>query len=157
LILVAALALALGLIGSRLLSAAPGASAGPGSSAVAQAGSPSAVAPSSAASPAPSATATPLRTAAPTVDPAVRALDDLDAAIAAARGGRDGLKGKDANDLASRVADVRRDLEAGDRAKALRDAKDLDRRVRDRAGELDQQDANRLTAASAALLRVLGG
>ena len=33
----------------------------------------------------------------------------------------------------------------------------LDRRVRDRAKELDDQAANRLTAASAALLRALGG
>ena len=121
-------------------------------------GSPSAaVPPSPSASLVPSAAPTPVRTAAPTPDPAVRALDDLDAAIAAARGGHDGLKGKDANDLASRVAVVRHDLDAGDRSKALRDARELDHRVRDRARDLDDEAGDRLTAASAALLRALGG
>ena len=158
LISVAAVALAIGLIGSRLLSGTTTASAGPGSSAAALAGSPSAaVAPSASASLAPSASPSPVRTPAPTVDPAIRALDDLDAAISAARGGHDGLKGKDANDLAARVAVVRRDLGAGNRSKALRDAKELDQRVRDRAKDLDNEAGDRLTAASAALLRALGG
>jgi hypothetical protein len=100
---------------------------------------------------------TPVRTVVPTPDPAIRALDDLDAAIAAARGGHDGLKGKDANDLAARVAVVRGDLDAGDRSKALRDARELDRRIRDRARDLDNEAGDRLIAASAALLRALGG
>ena len=158
LLTIAAAVLVLGLIGSRLLSAAPTSSGDPRASAVGQVGSPSAaVPPSASASLVPSASPTPVRTAVPTPDPAVRALDDLDAAIAAARGGHDGLKGKDANDLAARVAVVRRDLDAGDRSKALRDARELDRRIRDRADELGEEAGARLTAASAALLRALGG
>jgi eukaryotic-like serine/threonine-protein kinase len=158
LISIAAAVLVLALIGSRLLSAGPTASGNPQESGAAQVGSPSAaVPPSPSASFVPSAAPTPVRTPAPTPDPAIQALDDLDAAISAARGGRDGLKGKDANDLAARVAEIRRDLDAGDRAKALRDAKELDQRVRDRAKDLDNEAGDRLTAASAALLRALGG
>ncbi|HEY7970943.1 MAG TPA: hypothetical protein VID95_13180, partial [Candidatus Limnocylindrales bacterium] len=115
-----------------------------------------AVSASPSASLVPSAAPTPARTVAPTADPAIKALDDLDAAISAARGGRNGLKGKEANDLASRVAQVRRDLDAGDRSKALRDAKELDQQVRDRADNVDNESGNRLTAASAALLKALG-
>ena len=142
------------LIGSRLLSAAPTPSGDPrverrGAARVAvRRPSP----PSPSASLVPSAAPTPVERPRRPPDPAIRALDDLDAAIAAARGGRDGLKGKDANDLASRVAEVRRDLDAGDRSKALRDAKELDRRVRDRAKDLDNEAGDQLTAASAALL-----
>jgi serine/threonine-protein kinase len=157
LLAIAAAVLVLGLIGLRLLPAAP-TSGDPQASAVAQAGSPSAaVPPSASASLVPSVAPTPVRTVVPTPDPAIRALDDLDAAIAAARGGHDGLKGKDANDLAARVAVVRGDLDAGDRSKALRDARELDRRIRDRARDLDNEAGDRLIAASAALLRALGG
>jgi hypothetical protein len=157
LISVVPLALVIGILGSLLLSAAPTGSTGPGSGA-AQAPSPSApVAQSASVSLAPSGSPSPVPTPAPTVDPALRALDELDAAIAAARGGPDGLKGKDANELAERVAVVRRDLAANDRAKALRDARDLDRRVRDRARRLDEQTAKALTDASTALVTALGG
>jgi serine/threonine-protein kinase len=157
LISIFAVFLAVGLIGSRLLSAAPTSSGDPRASGVAQLASPSlAVSASPSASLVPSAAPTPARTVAPTADPAIQALDDLDAAISAARGGRNGLKGKEANDLASRVAQVRRDLDAGDRSKALRDAKELDQQVRDRADNVDNESGNRLTAASAALLKALG-
>ncbi len=159
LISIAAVVLAFGLIGSRLLSAAPTGSVEPRPSGAAPVASPStaAVAASLSPSPSPSPSPTPIRTAAPTIDPAVHALDEVDAAISAARGGRDGLKGKEANELASRVAVVRRDLDSGDRPKALRDARELDRRVRDRVEGLDDEAAHRLTAASAALVTALAG
>ena len=134
LLTIVAAVLVLGLIGSRLLSAGPTSSGDPRAERRRRGRSPSARRPAQSR---PRASCRrrrrrPSDTAAPTPDPAVRALDDLDAAIAAARGGHDGLKGKDANDLAARVAVVRRDLDAGDRAKALRDARELDQRVRDR-------------------------
>jgi serine/threonine-protein kinase len=144
-------ALVIGFVGSRLLAAiAPGGSPatvpGPSSSAASAAPSPS-------ASPALSPTPVP----SPTVDPAVTALDELSAAIDAARGGPDGLKGKEANELDTMVARVRRDLDAGDRSKALKDARELDRRVRDAAEHVSEDAARRLRAASAALLDALGG
>ena len=88
-------------------------SPGPGASIVGKT-SPSASLPAPAASPSIKATAR--ATPAPTTDPAIAALDALGAAINAARGGPDGLKGKDANDLEERVAAVRRALDGGDRA-----------------------------------------
>jgi len=94
---------------------------------------------------------------APSADPAIAALDDVDAAIAAARGGPQGLKGKDANALESLAARVRRDLDAGDRRRALSDARELDRRARDVAHYLEDQVASRLTKATGHLVDVLGG
>ena len=81
----------------------------------------------------------------------------MSAAINAARGGPDGLKGKDANDLEERVAAVRRALDGGDRASALDAARKLDRRVDDMAKDLDDDDEDRLQAASADLVEALGG
>jgi hypothetical protein len=88
---------------------------------------------------------------------AITALNDVDAAIAAARGGPDGLKGKEANALESMAARVRRDLEEGNRRKALDDARALDRRARDLANHLNESAAQRLTDATAALVDALGG
>ena len=93
----------------------------------------------------------------PTADPAVAALDALDAAIGAAKGGPDGLKGKDVNDLEAGVAAVRRALAGGDREAALEAARKLDRQIADRTKHLDRDAAARLRDASAALLRALGG
>jgi uncharacterized membrane protein len=81
----------------------------------------------------------------------------MDAAISAARGGPDGLKGKDANDLEARAADVRRALLSGDRAAALDAARKLDRRVADVTKNLGTDQATRLRTASQDLLRALGG
>ena len=67
------------------------------------------------------------------------------------------LKGKEANELESLAGRVGRDLDADDRAKALRDARDLDRRVRDRSEDLNESTAARLRSASTALVRSLGG
>jgi len=90
-------------------------------------------------------------------DPAIAALDAMDAAIAAARGGSDGLKGKDANDLEKRTADIRRALDSGDRAAALDMAQKLDRRVADLAKNLGTDQATLLRTASEDLVRALGG
>ena len=113
------------------------------------------VAPS--ASPSPSLPASPSPTPSPTPDPAFGALDAVDAAIAGARGGPDGLKGKDANDLESMAAAVRRALSAGDRGAALDAARRLDHRISDLGDEIGRDQAARLRSASAYLVRTLGG
>jgi hypothetical protein len=79
------------------------------------------------------------------------------AAISAAKGGPDGLKGKEANELDSAAARVRRDLDAGDLGAALKDARALDKRVRDATDKLRSDAAARLRTASAHLVDVLGG
>ena len=81
----------------------------------------------------------------------------MDAAIGAARGGPDGLKGKDANDLEKRTAEIRRALDRGDEAAALDLASKLDRRVADLAKNLGGNQATRLRSASQDLVRALGG
>ena len=85
------------------------------------------------------------------------ALNRVDAAIAAARGGPDGLKGKDANSLESMAARVRRDVADGKSATALRDARALDRRAQDLSDHLNEAAAQRLTDATAALVDAVGG
>jgi hypothetical protein len=109
--------------------------------------------PAASPSPVPSASPSPR----PSVDPAIAALDAVDGAIAAARGGHDGLKGKEANDLESLAGRVRTALADGDRTRALSVARDLDRRVRDVADHLGQDAGDRLRGASAALVDALGG
>jgi hypothetical protein len=111
------------------------------------------VAPSASASAIPSPTIVP----SPTLDPAIRALDAMDAAIAAAQGGPDGLKGKEARDLESMASAVRRALATGDRRAALDAARKLDRRVSDLDDKIGREQAARLKAASADLVRALGG
>jgi serine/threonine-protein kinase len=106
------------------------------------------------AGPLPSAAASPSTT--PTADPALTALDAVDRAIAAARGGPDGLKGKDANELEDLAGRVRRDLLGGDRSAALDAARALDRKIRDVARHLGKDAADRLRSASTALLGALG-
>jgi hypothetical protein len=81
----------------------------------------------------------------------------MDAAIAAARGGSDGLKGKEANDLEMMATAVRRALTSGDRRAALDAARKLDQRVSDLADKLGRDQAARLQAASANLVQALGG
>ena len=121
---------------------------------------PSSPAPSRSPSVAPSPSLIPSQSPsvpAPSSDPAVTALDNVEAAIAAARGGPDGLKGKDANALESLAGRVRRDLANGDRRAAMTDARELDRRARDIADHLDGQMAARLTRATGHLVDVLRG
>jgi hypothetical protein len=81
----------------------------------------------------------------------------MDAAIGSARGGPDGLKGKDANDLEQRTAAIRRALDGGDRSSALNLARKLDHRVADLAKNLGAEQASRLRAAAQDLLHALGG
>jgi len=88
----------------------------------------------------------------PSPDPALASLQAMNAAIGAARGGPDGLKGKEANDLEQRTADIGRALATGDRAAALELARKLDKRIRDLG-----KDAVSLRDESAALIRALGG
>jgi hypothetical protein len=146
LVLVIVVAL-VGLINSAVLSGPRG-----------PAGTGSGVAPSSSAPPSPSIAASPSAvTPSPSLDPALASLNAMDAAISAARGGPDGLKGKDANDLEARAAEVRRALDAGDRKAALDAARKLDRRVVDVTKNLDTDQATRLRAASQDLVRALGG
>jgi serine/threonine-protein kinase len=92
-----------------------------------------------------------------TPDPAVAALDRVDAAIDAARGGKDGLKGKEANELQAVAARVRAALDDGDRAEALRRARDLARRVEDLPKDLRDGAAADLRSAAASLVAALGG
>ena len=141
-------ALIVGFFGPRLLAGLAPAPASPGPSlAAVPSSSPSVASLPPSTVPSPSAT----------TDPAIAALDNVDAAISAAKGGPDGLKGKDANELESMAARVRRDLGQGDRTAALKDARDLDHRVNDVAEHLGDEAANRLRSASAALVAALGG
>jgi eukaryotic-like serine/threonine-protein kinase len=110
------------------------------------------VAPSASSSAAPSPPV-----ASPSADPAIAALNQVDAAIAAAKGGPDGLKGKEANDLESMAAAVRRALAEGNRRAALDAARKLDKRISDVADKIGRDQAARLEAASADLLDALGG
>ena len=111
--------------------------------------------PSAGAGPSVSPSPSPSASVAPTPDPALAALDAMDRAIAAARGGPDGLKGKEANELEDLAGRVRRDVLAGDRAKARDDAAALDRKIRDVARHLGNDAAARLRSASQDLLSAL--
>ncbi|HKG56880.1 MAG TPA: protein kinase [Candidatus Limnocylindrales bacterium] len=106
-------------------------------------------------------TATPTRTAHPTATPrptatadpaaaALKAVDRVEAAIAAARGGEEGLKGKDANELERRAEAVRAALERHDYATAAVAAADLRNRI-ERLEELDDRRRGALLAAVRAL------
>jgi type IV secretory pathway TrbL component len=85
------------------------------------------------------------------------ALDAFDRALAAARGGQDGLKGKEANEVEDLAAAVRRELASGDRGDALEAARRLDRKVRDVTKGSDGDAAAALRRASADVVTSLGG
>jgi protein kinase-like protein len=150
-VLLAAMLVVPGLLGSLAPSASPAAVSLASPSVAAS------VPPSPSPSPSPSPAASPTPAPTPTPDPALARLDDVDAAIAAARGGHDGLKGKDANDLTALADRVRQDLAAGRRDTALRDALTLDRRARDVARHLEGDRGDALTSATGALVDALGG
>jgi serine/threonine protein kinase len=105
----------------------------------------------------PSIAASPSVATSPSPDPALAALQEVDAAIAAAKGGPDGLKGKEANDLEAMAGAVRRALAEGDRHAALDAARKLDKRISDVADKIGRDSAARLRAASSDLLDALGG
>ncbi|MCI0343835.1 MAG: hypothetical protein L0221_00135 [Chloroflexi bacterium] len=96
----------------------------------------------------PEATATP---AASEADPALAAVDDVLAAIESARGGPDGLKGGEANDLVSLAERVRSALEAGDGETANEAAADLEDRAERASRDIDDERRARLLNAIDAL------
>jgi serine/threonine-protein kinase len=113
---------------------------------------PSATAPVPGSSPTPSPAAT--------VDAPSAALPALDAVVAAidqARGGRDGLRGNDANDLQALAEDVRQALAAGDVGAARIAAERLEEHAADVTDELDEARRDALEAAIDALLEAIPG
>ncbi len=104
------------------------------------------------ASPVPS----PASSTSPSADPladARAAIRDARVAIAVAKGGRDGLKGKEAKALDDRVNAVERALDQGNLRDAAKRADDLVRRVEElvRRRTVTGQQADRLLAAAQAL------
>jgi serine/threonine-protein kinase len=113
---------------------------------------PSATAPVAGSSPSPPPTAT--------IDAPTGALPALDAVVAAidqARGGRDGLRGGDANDLQALAEDVRQALAAGDVGAARIAAERLEELASDVTDELDEGRREALEAAIDALLEAIPG
>lgn len=85
---------------------------------------------------------------------ALAALDEVDKAIAAAKGGG-GLKGKDANELERLAGNVRTALTEGDFAGAREAAGEVSKRVDELRKELGQQRYDRLRAAVDTLLAAI--
>jgi serine/threonine-protein kinase len=105
--------------------------------------------------PASSAAATPSPTAPDPAAAARQALEDVKAAIEQARGGRDGLKGADANELADLADDIGRALEAGDYESAHSATEKLAERVDKVGDELDKASRDALVRAVDALLTAI--
>lgn len=108
--------------------------------------------PSSAASTGASASPTALPSTAPTI---VAALNQVDAAIEAARGGKDGLNGHDANELAQLAGTVRQDVDRGDLGAATTAAQALSDRARELTAHLDKEIRDPLLTAIDGLLQAL--
>lgn len=83
------------------------------------------------------------------------ALDRVDAAIAGARGGHDGLKGKDANELEGLASQVRAAVTAGDDETAASAAAALAERTTALTGKMQGPRIQELQAAVAALVALL--
>jgi hypothetical protein len=133
---------------------------GPGASPVGSTASPSvgATAPASPlASPVATATLAPSTSADP-LAAARAAVRDVQVAIAAAKGGRDGLKGKEANDLDAIVNSVQQALDDGTLRDAAKRSDELVHRVEDliRRRAVTGQQADQLLAAARALRDALG-
>ena len=77
----------------------------------------------------------------------IKALDRVDAAIEAARGGKDGLSGKDANELAQLASSVRTALGRGDLGAATAAAQALADRADKLTKGLDKRRRESLMAA----------
>jgi hypothetical protein len=86
----------------------------------------------------------------------VAALDRVDAAIEAARGGKDGLSGRDANDLAQLASTVRDAVQRGDVPAAQAATATLRERVDELGKGLDKDRREALQAAVDELARTLG-
>jgi len=149
----AVLALALVVIGALALSglsslwqAAGGAASGPPST------PPSALPSITSQPPTPSPVVSP----SPTIDPAAPAIEALDRVLTAidqARGGKDGLKGGEANDLDNAALEIGRRLRAGDYDGAREGATALQERVRKL--HLDKKRADGLLSAIDELLAAI--
>jgi serine/threonine protein kinase len=87
---------------------------------------------------------------------AFEALGRVDAVIEAARGGKDGLSGRDGNELATLAASVRTALDRGDGTAALAAARQLSDRARALATNLDKTRRDALLASIDALISALG-
>jgi serine/threonine-protein kinase len=98
--------------------------------------------------------ATPVLTPAPS-SPILAALDTVDAAIESARGGPDGLNGKDANELAALASTVRQDVTTGNLAAARTDAQALADRAQKLTDKLDSARRDPLLAAIGSLIAAL--
>jgi len=107
----------------------------------------------------PSATPTPTArpaSASPSVAPSVlAALDRVDAAIEAARGGKDGLNGRDANELGQLAGSVQTAVQRNDLGAATTAASTLADRARALSGGLEADRRQPLLDAVAALGKAL--
>jgi len=83
------------------------------------------------------------------------AIDRVDAAIEAARGGKDGLNGRDANELEQLAASVRAAVQRGDLGAARTTASTLADRARALTAGLDADRRQPMLAAIDALVAVL--
>jgi hypothetical protein len=90
------------------------------------------------------------------VDQALAALDEVNAAITAARGSG-GLKGKEANELERRAATVRSALADGSFERAREAAESLEDKADELGKEIDSGPERRLDAAIDELRSILEG
>ena len=103
----------------------------------------------------PSASPAPTPVPTPTVaERALAALDGVDAAIEEARGS-DGLKNRDANELARDARSIRSSLEADDLDGALEATNELRDKVEELSDEMDDDAGERLANAVTAVLEIL--
>ena len=102
----------------------------------------------------PSSEPTATLTASP-LSPALAAVDEVLAAIDAARGGSNGLKGGEANDLTALASDVRAKLQSGDIDEARKAVDELWERANKVAKDLDDDRRVRLLGAINQLRSVL--
>jgi serine/threonine protein kinase len=94
-------------------------------------------------------TPTPVPQTEPPVSDLQAAFDEFAAALQDAQGGRDGLRGKDANELEKQAAEIRRALDEGDDEKAAERADELVKKVEElREEQLSGQAGDRLLAAA---------
>jgi eukaryotic-like serine/threonine-protein kinase len=114
--------------------------------------------PATTPSPSPAVTPSPVPSPGPTRDPAAPALAALNRVLVAidqARGGKDGLKGGEANDLVDMAQEIGRRLRDGDYAGARQRATALEERVRKL--HVDKKRSQALTAAVDDLLAAIPG
>jgi serine/threonine-protein kinase len=114
--------------------------------------------PATTPSPSPAVSPSPIPSPSPTRDPAAPALAALNRVLVAidqARGGKDGLKGGEANDLVDMAEEIGRRLRAGDFDGARERANALEERIRKL--HLDKKTAQALTAAVDDLLAAIPG